>query len=190
MSNSPKLIIFCAPSGSGKTTIVRHLLQKYADKLAFSVSATTRSKRPNEVDGKDYYFLTVKDFEHKIAQGAFAEYEQVYAGSYYGTLLEELEKFWQQGKIVLFDVDVKGGVNLKKKYGKEALSVFVKVSDLKTLENRLRARNTETEESLKKRLEKAAFELTFESQFDLTLINNQLETSLVEAEKIIAQFCK
>ncbi len=187
MAHTGKAIFFSAPSGSGKTTVVKHLLNTNKD-LGFSISATTRSKREGEVDGKDYHFLSVEQFEEKIKEGAFVEWEQVYEGLYYGTLKSEVERLWSFGKHVLFDVDVLGGLSLKKYFGKDGLAVFVKVPNVDTLEQRLRARKSESDESLVKRLEKVKYELSFEDKFDVTLINDKLETTLAEAEKLVAKF--
>lgn len=186
--NQGKLIIFCAPSGSGKTTIVKHLLTKFGDKLAFSVSATTREPRVGEVDGTHYYFLDKALFEQKKEAGDFVEYEEVYQGTYYGTLKEELERLWNQGKIVLFDVDVKGGLSLKKYFGDNALAIFVKVPSLEILHQRLIARQTENNKSIEKRMEKAAYELSFENQFDTTLLNDELNTACKNSEVLIKNF--
>lgn len=186
--NQGKLIIFCAPSGSGKTTIVKHLLTKFGDKLAFSVSATTREPRVGEVDGTHYYFLNKALFEQKKEAGDFVEYEEVYQGTYYGTLKEELERLWNQGKIVLFDVDVKGGLSLKKYFGDNALAIFVKVPSLEILHQRLIARQTENNKSIEKRMEKAAYELSFENQFDTTLLNDELNTACKNSEVLIKNF--
>ncbi|MFN6083130.1 MAG: guanylate kinase, partial [Bacteroidota bacterium] len=152
-----KAIIFCAPSGSGKTTIVKHLLS-IDERLAFSVSACTRKQRANEVHGRDYYFLTHDDFKQKITNNEFLEYEEVYGGNYYGTLKSEVERIWAQNRAVLFDVDVEGGLNIKKYFGNNALAVFVKPPDVDTLEKRLRERSTETEETLRIRIDKAVHE--------------------------------
>ena len=187
MIHTGKAIFFSAPSGSGKTTVVKHLL-KTNKNLGFSISATTRPMREGEVDGKDYHFLSVEQFEEKIKEGAFVEWEQVYEGLYYGTLKSEVERLWSLGKHVLFDVDVLGGISLKKYFGDNGLAVFVKVPNVKTLEQRLRDRKSESEESLTKRLEKVKYELSFEDKFDVTLVNDKLETTLVEAEKIIEGF--
>ncbi|MCC6685177.1 MAG: guanylate kinase, partial [Bacteroidia bacterium] len=146
-----KVIIFSAPSGSGKTTIVKHLLSTNSN-LAFSVSATTRQPRPNEINGKDYYFLTNTDFLQRVQNNEFAEYEEVYPGTYYGTLRSEVERIWAEGKVVIFDVDVVGGLNLKRIWGRSALAVFVKPPSVAVLQNRLRARATETEQDLEKRI--------------------------------------
>ncbi len=183
-----KAIIFSAPSGSGKTTIVKHLLAAY-DKYGFSISATTRPRRvERESDGKDYYFLSVEDFRARIANDEFIEWEEVYDGNYYGTLKAEVDRLWQAGKHVLFDVDVKGGLKLKKYFGKDALAIFVKVSNMDELETRLRHRNTESDEHIRSRLAKATYEMSFESSFDMTLISADLQKTLLNAEQIIERF--
>jgi guanylate kinase len=182
-----KVIIFCAPSGSGKTTIVKHLLS-IDNRLAFSVSACTRQQRANEVHGKDYYFLTHEDFKQKIANDEFLEYEEVYGGNFYGTLKSEVNRIWAMEKAVLFDVDVVGGLNIKNYFGDKALAIFVKPPSVEVLEERLRFRSTETEETLKMRVEKAVHELVFESKFEHVLLNNQLDAALEEAEDLITRF--
>jgi guanylate kinase len=184
---SGKAIIFCAPSGSGKTTIVKHLLE-IDNRLMFSVSACTRYKRENEVHGKDYYFLTHQDFKEKIVLDEFLEYEEVYGGNFYGTLKSEIDRIWEMGKVVLFDVDVVGGLNIKKYYGDQALAVFVKPPDVATLELRLRHRSTETEETLRIRVDKAVEELKFENQFEQVLLNDHLETALEKASVLVNDF--
>lgn len=190
MSFSGKLIIFSAPSGSGKTTIVKHLLA-HNPNLGFSISACTRDKRGrNEVNGKDYYFLTPEDFKQKIDNNEFVEWEQVYVGAFYGTLKSEIDRIWSLGKHVLFDVDVKGGLSLKKHYGAKALSVFVKVPSLEILEQRLRSRGTDSEESISRRLFKVKFEMSFESQFDTVLVNEDLEKTLAKAQLLVEDFIK
>ena len=183
-----KLIIFSAPSGSGKTTIVRHLLDKFSNQLAFSVSACTRSKRAHEVDGKDYYFLTLDNFRQKIAGDEFAEWEEVYAGNYYGTLKAEIERLWLAGKHVVFDVDVKGGLKLKEAYGDKALSVFVKVTSEEEIKRRLNSRGTESEETLATRLAKVRYESSFEGEFDKVIVNDHLADTLKEAERLVLRF--
>jgi len=183
-----KLIIFSAPSGSGKTTIVRHLLKKFPGILAFSVSASTRERRDHEIDGKDYYFLAKKDFRERIANNEFAEWEEVYAGNYYGTFKTEIERLWAEGKQVLFDVDVKGGLKLKEIYREKALAIFVKVSSEKEIIRRLSERGTETEKSLETRLGKVRYELSFEDKFDITLVNDDLDETLTKAEEIVMEF--
>lgn len=184
------MVIFSAPSGSGKTTIVKHLL-KQEPLLGFSISACTRDKRGREeTNGKDYYFLSPAEFREKISQGAFIEWEEVYEGNFYGTLKEEIERIWDQGKHVIFDVDVKGGINLKKYFGDKALAVFVKVPSMEDLAQRLQDRGTESEESLSRRLYKAKFEMGFEKKFDVVLVNEDLQRSFKEAESIVQNFIK
>lgn len=181
-------LIFSAPSGSGKTTIVKHLLETNAD-LGFSISASTRDRRGRtEENGKDYYFLSPDDFKEKIDADAFIEWEEVYAGNFYGTLKSEIERIWSEGKNVIFDVDVKGGLNLKKYFGDKALSIFVKVPSLEVLEARLNDRGTESQESLSRRLFKAKFEMSFQDQFDIVLVNETLEKSLKEAQQLYDNF--
>lgn len=183
-----KAIIFSAPSGSGKTTIVRHLLRKNMG-LEFSISATTRPKRGDrEVDGKDYYFLSEDDFKRKVDNGDFVEWEEVYGGNYYGTLKSEVERLWAAGKHVLFDVDVKGGIKLKEYFEDQGLAVFVKVKNMEELEARLRHRNTETEENIKRRLAKAMYEMSFEGKFDITLVSDDLDKTLKKAEQLVSDF--
>ncbi|GAB3246830.1 guanylate kinase [Larkinella harenae] len=185
-----KLIIFSAPSGSGKTTIVRHLLTTNSN-LGFSISACTRDRRGrSEQNGKDYYFLTPEDFKEKIDNGEFVEWEEVYVGAFYGTLKSEIERVWASGKHVLFDVDVQGGLKLKKYYGDKALAIFVKVPDEETLRQRLMARGTETEDSLSKRLFKVHFEMSFQDQFDVILVNDKLDDALQKAQKLTDDFLK
>jgi guanylate kinase len=185
-----KALIFSAPSGSGKTTIVKHLLENNSD-LGFSISASTRDKRGRtEQDGKDYHFLTPSDFKSKIDNNEFIEWEEVYAGNFYGTLKSEIERIWAAGKNVVFDVDVKGGINLKKYFGDKALAIFVKVPSLDVLKKRLNERGTETEESLSRRVFKAQFEMTFQDKFDIVLVNEDLEKSLKEAQLLYNEFKK
>ena len=183
-----KAIIFSAPSGSGKTTIVKHLLEQNPD-LGFSISASTRDKRGRtEQNGKDYYFLSPADFRKKIDNNEFVEWEEVYEGNFYGTLKSEIERIWNEGKNVIFDVDVKGGLNLKKYFGDRALAIFVKVPSLEVLNERLSDRGTETPESLSRRLFKAQFEMGFSDNFDVVLVNADLNKSLAEAQKLYEEF--
>lgn len=183
-----KAIIFSAPSGSGKTTIVRHLLGIFPN-IGFSISASTRDKRGRtEQNGKDYYFLSPEEFKKKIDEDAFIEWEEVYEGNFYGTLREEIQRLWDEGKHVIFDVDVKGGVNLKKYFGDQALAIYVKVPSLEVLHERLRDRGTETEESLSRRLYKAKFESSFEDKFDVTILNDDIQKSFAEAERLVGEF--
>jgi len=185
-----KALIFSAPSGSGKTTIVRHLLKNNPD-LGFSISASTRDKRGRtEKDGQDYYFLTPLEFKNKIDTDEFVEWEEVYEGNFYGTLKSEIQRIWNEGKNVIFDVDVKGGLNLKKYFGERGLAIFVQVPSIEVLKERLHDRGTETEESLSRRLFKAQFEMTFQDQFDVVLVNENLETSLAEAQRLYDNFKK
>lgn len=187
---SGKAIIFCAPSGSGKTTIVKHLLQNNPD-LGFSISAVTRDKRGRtEEDGKDYHFLTPDEFKEKILHDEFIEWEEVYAGNYYGTLKSEIERIWNGGKNVIFDVDVKGGLSLKKYFGDKALAIFVQVPSMEVLEKRLRGRGTDSEDNISRRLFKAKFEMSFQKEFDIVLVNEHLDTSLAEAQKLYNEFKK
>jgi guanylate kinase len=182
-----KSIIFSAPSGSGKTTIVRHLLQLDLN-LEFSVSACSRKPRKNEVDGRDYYFMSVEEFRAGIERDEFVEWEEVYKDQYYGTLKSELERIWNVGKHAVFDVDVVGGKDLKQIFGNDALAVFVKLPSLEVLEQRLRARSTDPEEKIRARLSKAASEMEYAGLFDVILINDRLEDALAEAEKVVRDF--
>jgi guanylate kinase len=185
-----KAIIFSAPSGSGKTTIVRHLLKNNPD-LGFSISASTRDRRGRtEAHGKDYYFLSPEEFKKKIDEKEFIEWEEVYEGNFYGTLKSEIQRIWDQGKNVIFDVDVKGGLNLKKYFGDKSLAIFVKVPTLDILKERLNDRGTDTDESISRRLFKANFEMSFQDQFDKVLINENLEESLAEAQRLYEVFKK
>lgn len=182
-----KVVIFCAPSGSGKTTIVKHILS-VDNRLAFSVSACTRNKRANEEHGKDYYFLSHEEFKQRIANNEFLEYEEVYGGNFYGTLKSEIDRIWAMGKAVIFDVDVEGGLNIKKHFGDKALAVFVKPPSVEVLEQRLRFRSTETEETLRVRIDKAVHELQYENKFEYVLLNENLDEALVIAENLITEF--
>jgi len=182
-----KAIIVCAPSGAGKTSIVKHLLETMP-RLSFSVSACSRQKRENEIDGKDYYFLTADEFREKIREGAFVEWEEVYQGSYYGTLKSELERIWAENRVPIFDVDVKGGISLKTYFGSNALAIYIKPPSIAALELRLKNRGTETEETLRKRLERAEFELGFANNFDHAIINESLETACADSVDSISQF--
>lgn len=184
---SGKLIIFSAPSGAGKTTIVRHLLDKDLN-LEFSISATSRGKRHTETDGKDYYFLTPEEFKSKIEDKEFLEWEEVYPGTFYGTLKSEVERIRSNGKNVIFDVDVVGGSNMKKYFGDEALAVFVQPPSVSELRNRLISRSTDTPEVIEKRVAKAEYELTFSDQFDVIVVNEDLRKAFIEAEKCIREF--
>ncbi len=189
MSLEGKAIIFSAPSGSGKTTIVRHLLNKFPE-LEFSISATTREPRKGEINGKDYEFLTESEFRQAINSNKFLEYEEVYPGRFYGTLISSVEKIWQSGKHVIFDVDVVGGVNLKKSLKNKALAVFVKVKSIDDLEERLKKRDSDSTQEIKKRVKKAVEEIKYECFFDTILINEKLDQALKEAENIVSEFLK
>lgn len=182
-----KLIIFSAPSGAGKTTIVQYLLSIFPE-ISFSISCTTRPKRENEIDGKDYYFLTEEQFQEKIKNNEFIEYEEVYKGRYYGTLHSEIERLWNQGKHVIFDIDVRGGLNLKKQFKDRALAIFIAPPSLKDLEERLKNRNTENLESLLTRIQKADEELSFAKDFDAVIINDNLEKAQNKAKTLVKNF--
>ncbi len=182
-----KLLIFTAPSGAGKTTIVRHLLQRF-DNLAFSVSATTRSKRPGEEEGLDYYFLSVDQFKEKIRQREFVEWEEVYENQFYGTLKSEVERLWQAGKHIIFDIDVKGALSIKRHFPREALTVYVQPPSREVLIRRLQQRQTEDENSLKRRIKRASQELMYADQFDVVLVNDELTIAQQEAEHIVRDF--
>lgn len=182
-----KVVIFTAPSGAGKTTLVRHLLGQM-EQLCFSVSATTRHKRPHEEHGKDYYFLEPSVFEQKIKEGDFLEWEEVYKGTCYGTLKEEVERIWSLHKYAIFDVDVKGAVNIKNFYQDQALAVFVKPPSVETLMERLIGRKTETLEAIETRMARARMELTYEDQFDICVVNDDLDIAKKEAFEVVSQF--
>lgn len=185
-----KALIFSAPSGSGKTTIVKHLLANNPT-LGFSISASTRDKRGRtEENGKDYYFLSPDEFKQKIDQDEFIEWEEVYAGNFYGTLKSEIERIWKSGKDVVFDVDVQGGIKLKKYFKENALSIFVKVPSIDTLKLRLETRGTESPESLSRRIFKAEFEMKFADQFDVVLLNEDLEAAIKKAQQLYDNFAK
>lgn len=187
MSSSGKLIIFSAPSGSGKTTIVRHLLDKFPQ-LEFSISATSREPRGKEKDGVDYHFLSADEFRARIENGEFLEWEEVYAGTYYGTLRSEVSRIWDKGGHVVFDIDVVGGVNLKSHFGRRALAVYIKAPSMEILEQRLRSRGTDSEEKIVQRLAKAEEEALREPEFDITIVNDDLKRACSEAEEKIGAF--
>ncbi len=187
-SSRNKLIIIAAPSGAGKTSIVRCLLERLPEQLAFSVSCTTRSPRPGETDGKEYHFTTVESFESKIAKDELAEWEMVYFGKYYGTPISELERIWQLGKTPLLDIDVKGGLNIRKRYPESSLAIFIDPPSLTELSRRLHARGTETPESLDARLNKATYEMSFKGEFDHVILNDELDKACHETEKLIRNF--
>jgi len=183
-----KLIIFSAPSGSGKTTIVRHLLKTFPDKLEFSISATSRPKRGIEENGKDYHYLSVEEFKEKIDNNEFLEWEEVYAGVHYGTLKSEVDRIWAKGKHVIFDIDVEGGLNLKSQFREKALAIFVMPPSIKILEERLNSRSTDSLESIARRVEKAEKELRTADLFDTSILNEVLEEALAKAEKVVTEF--
>lgn len=183
-----KAIIVSAPSGAGKTTIVHRLLATPTLRLAFSVSATNRRPRPLEINGKDYYFLSDTAFKEKIEKYEFAEYEEVYPGRFYGTLKSEIQRIWSSGDHVIFDVDVKGGVSLKARFGHDALAIFIAPPDLETLRKRLTSRGTESPEEIERRMARSSEEMGYQGKFDLVIVNNYLETAVAEAICAVTQF--
>ncbi len=183
-----KLIVFSAPSGSGKTTIVRHLLAQKELNLSFSISATSRAKRGKEQNGVDYYFLSASEFKEKIKNEAFIEWEEVYQDTYYGTLKSELERLWADGKYIIFDIDVVGGLNIKKQFPEETLAIFVQPPSIEVMEERLRNRKTDSEEKIRERVAKATKEMKFAKDFDVILVNDVLEDAQKEAYQLIADF--
>ncbi|HLV46734.1 MAG TPA: guanylate kinase [Flavobacterium sp.] len=188
MAKPGKLIVFSAPSGSGKTTLVRHLLQQPDLNLDFSVSATSRQAREKEVHGKDYYFLSADEFKNHIQNDDFLEYEEVYKDNFYGTLKSELHRIWQQNKHVIFDIDVVGGLNIKRQFPEQTLAVFVKPPSKEVLEQRLRSRKTESEEKIQMRLAKAEEELAKAQSFDVIIENNDLEKTKQEVYQLVSDF--
>jgi len=189
MTKEGKLIIFSAPSGAGKTTIVHHLLGKFLQ-LEFSISATTRKPRGDEEEGKDYYFISKQEFLHRIAKKEFVEFEEVYSGTFYGTLRTEIDRIWKKGKTVIFDIDVEGGLHLKRKYEQQALAIFVQPPSLQVLIERLTSRGTDNNEKLKERFVKAEKELDYAPKFDIILKNYDLQTACEEAEELVRNFLK
>ena len=185
--NSKKVLIFSAPSGSGKSTVVHHILGLHPE-IEFSVSATSRPPRGEEKDGVDYWYLSAEEFRRRIAADEFVEYEQVYEGRFYGTLKSEVERIWAKGHVIIFDVDVKGGVNLKKYFGDKALSVFIQAPSVEVLKQRLIDRKTDSAEAIEERVAKAAEEMTYAPKFDYVLVNDDLATALAEAEKVVDEF--
>lgn len=183
-----KLIVFSAPSGSGKTTIVQHLLAQPELKLDFSISATSRDPRPEEVEGKDYYYLSLEDFKKKIKNDEFLEWEEVYRDNFYGTLKSEIQRIWDSGKNVIFDIDVVGGLDIKHIYPNQTLAVFVKPPSIEELKIRLKKRKTESEDKINMRIAKASIELATAPQFDYIIENKNLQTALKEAHQLVANF--
>jgi len=185
---SGKVIIVSAPSGAGKTTIVKHLLARENLHLEFSISACTRPKREDETEGRDYYFMTVDEFRSKIEDNQFLEWEEVYKGSYYGTLKSEVDRIWKNHNYILFDVDVEGAVNLKQYFGEKALSVFIMPPSIEELQRRLEKRGMDSPEKIRKRINKAGYEIKFVSKFDRTIINDDLDKALQEADEMVSAF--
>ena len=184
-----KLVIFSAPSGSGKTTIVRELLKRF-DCFEFSISATSRKPRGQEQHGVDYYFLSNEEFRQRVERDEFVEWEEVYVGTCYGTLKSEMERIWSKGNVIIFDVDVMGGINLKRLFGEDACSMFIMPPSVEELERRLRGRGTDSEEVIQKRIAKAEFELSKSPEFDYTVVNDDLQVAVDEAATIIRNFLK
>jgi len=186
--NNGKLLVFSAPSGSGKTTIVRYLLEQKELHLDFSISATSREKRGEEIDGRDYYFLTMEEFQKKIDNNEFVEYEEVYKDNFYGTLKSELERIWADDKVPVLDIDVKGAIHVQQQFPQTALSLFIEPPSVEELKRRLSSRGTETEESLQARVNKAAYEISFKHHFNLVIVNDDLNKACVTAENAIQEF--
>lgn len=189
-NNKGKLIVFSAPSGSGKTTIVRHLLGLEDLNLEFSISATSREKRGDEAHGKDYYFLSAKEFKTKIKNDEFLEWEEVYRDNFYGTLKSEVERIWAKGKHVIFDIDVSGGLRIKRKFPEETLAIFIKPPSIDELKIRLKKRKTESDDKINMRISKASAELATAPLFDVIIVNRDLKIALVEAENLVKNFVK
>jgi guanylate kinase len=183
-----KIVILTAPSGSGKTSITRHLIQTFPDKLEFSISAATRKPRGEEKNGVEYYFMSEEEFKDKIRQNAFAEWEMVYEGKYYGTLKTELQRIWDAGKVPVLDIDVKGAIHVQQQYPGKVLSLFIQPPSVEELRKRLRARGTETEEALAARINKASYELSFSHSFSHVIVNDVLKDACAEAEKLVRAF--
>ena len=190
MTKKGKLIVFSAPSGSGKTTLVHHLLNQEKLGLQFSISATSRPRRGQEIDGKDYYFISEEKFQEHIRNKDFLEWEEVYTNNFYGTLLSEVDRIWRNGKVAIFDIDVVGGLRIKEKFPDNTLAVFVQPPSVEVMESRLCNRKTDSEEKIKERLAKAGKEMEFSRKFDYVLVNDDLEAAKKEAEKIVVEFIK
>ena len=187
-ANNHKIIIITAPSGAGKTSITRHLLKTFPDKLSFSISAATRQRREYEKEGVDYYFMSVDDFKEKIQHNEFVEWEMVYEGKYYGTLASEINRIWKEEKVPLLDIDVQGAVHVQQEHREQTLSIFIEPPSVDELKKRLSGRGTETPESLSTRINKATYELSFKDHFDKVIVNDDLEKARKEAEEIVRLF--
>lgn len=185
-----KCIVLTAPSGAGKTTIKQHLLDTYPDILSFSVSATTRQPRSHEKNGIDYYFLSPEDFKKKISEGDLLEYEEVYENQFYGTLKSEIDRIWQENRCVIFDIDVKGAQNIKQTYQDDCLAIFIKPPSLNILIERLKNRNTESPENLRKRIDRVKEEMTYENRFDTIIVNDDMQVAFKEAEAWVERYLK
>jgi guanylate kinase len=188
VNTQQKIIIITAPSGAGKTSITRYLLNTYADRLSFSISAATRQPRSNERDGVDYYFISLEEFTNRIQHGAFIEWEMVYEGKYYGTLKSELQRIWSEGKIPVLDIDVKGAIHVQQQYPENTLSLFIEPPSVDELKRRLQSRGTESEESLNARVSKASYEITFKTSFDHVIVNDHLDRARKQAGEIVSSF--
>jgi guanylate kinase len=188
VNNQQKIVVITAPSGAGKTSITRYLLNNYPDKLAFSISAATRQARGNEKNGVDYYFMTEADFTNKIQHDEFIEWEMVYEGKYYGTLKSELTRIWSEGKVPVLDIDVKGAIHVQEQYPETTLSLFIEPPSVDELKRRLQSRGTESEESLNARVNKASYELSFKTAFDHIIVNDDLQKAQKQAEDIVTAF--
>ncbi len=188
-TNHQKILIITAPSGAGKTSITHFLMQEFSE-LTFSISATTRNARANEIDEKDYYFISTELFKSKIQKKEFAEWEMVYEGKYYGTLKSELKRIWLQNKVPVLDIDVKGALHIQQQYPENTLSIFVEPPSVDELKKRLLSRGTETEESLNARINKASYEIGFKEHFNKIIINNELEKACIQAKEILSEFLK
>lgn len=185
-----KIIILTAPSGGGKTSIMRHLMARFPNQLAFSISAATRKPRGAEKDGIDYYFITAETFKQKIEEQAFVEWEMVYEGKYYGTLKSELHRIWAEGKVPILDIDVQGAIHIQEQFPGQVLSLFIQPPSVEELRRRLEARGTETPESLEARISKASYELSFSHEFSKIIVNDKLEIACMEAEEVVGQFIR